>query len=176
MSIPWESPMWHDRVAIAFSYPRDGWVLMAIMTAAFNQHVVIHCSDVFPPFNNLIEWLNKIADKNLPAEFEIDEEGISKKLIAKESHLDEDEIELVIEGKYWREGSTEGENRIFLHCRTERHQLVEEFAERLSTWLKNDYDLFGFGYRCKEDYDDGYGFDLRQLDIQSLIEKLPNKG
>ena len=72
--------MWHGRIRIAIGYPSDGWVVMALLVTAYNQSVVIHCSDVFPPFDDLLDWLNQIADRDLPTELKIDEEGSVKRL------------------------------------------------------------------------------------------------
>lgn len=72
--LPWRLPFWNGRVTVAFSYAKSGWIQMALMATPFCKSVVVHCSDVFDPFPAMQMWLEKIARKELPADWEIDEE------------------------------------------------------------------------------------------------------
>jgi|AntRauTorcE11898_2_1112593.scaffolds.fasta_scaffold37234_3 hypothetical protein len=78
------------KLTVAFSYPSAGWVLMAMLVTDRNQHLVVSCSDVFEPFNDLVKWLHELADGNLPAEFEIDEEGRIKRFVVEQARSEEE--------------------------------------------------------------------------------------
>ena len=160
MDITWEAPFWNDKIAIALGYPRDGWLKMVWMTPVYNQLVSFDCSDVFQPFEDMVIWLEKIAANRLPATFYIDEEGEIKGITAARSHLEVDAIEIAITADF-------GAQQVF-RCRTSRVDFIHEFIKRFEAWLDDDYDLFGFGYRGKENYEDGYGFDLRSIDLSAL--------
>jgi hypothetical protein len=156
MSIPWSSPMWHDKITVTFSYPRGGWVLLTLLTPAFNQHVVVYCTDVFHPFTDLFEWLNKLADSQLPADFTINEEGSHTTFTAIDSGIEKDSIELFL--------TQNGSKEPVLRCRANRVQVIREFLRRYEQWLVEDYDVMSFG--------EGHGFDLRQIDISELKYKV----
>ncbi len=52
--------------------------------------------------------------------------------------------------------------------------MLHEFVGSLDAWLTRQYDPMKFGYRNHEDRDDGYGFDLRELNLNGLRSELTN--
>lgn len=79
----------------------------------------------------------------------------------------------MVDDPHSEDGAHGAKNRQFLRYRVDRLELVKEFAKRVGRWLREDYDPSGFGYRSDEDREDGYGFDLKLLDVQGLMRKLP---
>jgi len=173
MIIEWTSPMWQDRVRIALGYPRNGWVLLAIMTAAFNQHVVIHCSDVFCPFQDIHSWLSKIHAEDLPAQVAIHEEGHWKTLLATRYELDEDAIEFYIFDSPLANVAEDRPDDPLLRCRTNRLQFVKDVAEELQRWIRDDSSPKDYGGRSFDDKDgdfEAHEYYLRRIDLGSLFK------
>lgn len=171
MSIEWSSWMWEDRIRIALGYPRDGWVLLVFLTAAFNQHLIIHCSDVFCPFQKLSDWLRKIQSNELPAKISIDEEGQFKTLLALPSNTNPNIIEFYIStNPSWDESKDEDTDVVF-KCRTDRKQFVVDFATEVSRWIQEDWqpNLYGGrGYEeDEEEFAEAIGY-LKALNFDSL--------
>ena len=156
--------MWHGRISVAFGYPSDGWVMLVLMTPVFNQHVVIYCTDVWQPFDDLFIWLNSLADKKLPCEFSINEEGSTVNIHAKKSSLEADSIEITVTRNNVRTPS--------FHCRTNRVQLIHEFIKRFDRWIQEDYDMMHYGFRNQVDLEDGYGFNLQDINLLTLKSKV----
>ncbi len=158
--------MWEGRVAVSFGYPSYGWVLMAVLADAYNQSVIVHCSDVFPPFYEMVDWLRNIQSDHLPAKWEIDEEGHCKVFQVERWELDPSLVEFRVEDEFSDESDDAG--KILLRTRVHRRQLIREFASRFARWLREGYDPLGFGYRSQEDMEQGYGFNLREISLEGL--------
>jgi hypothetical protein len=168
-----ELPTSTSKIKVAFSYPSAGWVLMALLVTNYNQNLVVHCSDVFEPFTDLVNWLHKLADGNLPANFEIDEEGIVKHFVVEQAESQEDTVEFRVEGDRWDQQKQDYEFSHFIRCKLRRSQILGEFTRRLQEWLAHEYDPFKFGNRNERDLEEDYGFDLRQdIDIEKLAAKV----
>ncbi len=168
-----ELPTWTSKITVAFSYPSAGWVLMALLVTDYNQNLVVYCSDVFEPFTDLMNWLHKLANGKLPANFEIDEEGIVKQFIVEQAESQEDTVEFRVEGYRWDPQKQKSEFSHFIRCKLDHSQMLREFTRRLQEWLDNEYDPLKFGYRNERDLEEGYGFDLRQdIDIEKLSAKV----
>jgi hypothetical protein len=65
-----------DYVTVAFSRATAGWIQMVVMTISPVKTVAIACSDVHPPFAELVAWLRAMAD---PRRF-VEAECASKRL------------------------------------------------------------------------------------------------
>lgn len=138
MTTEWASWMWEDKVRVALGYPRDGWVLLAFLTAAFNQHFVIHCSDVFCPFPDIAAWLRQIKGNDLPAEVTIDEEGSLVSLHAMPFEARTDVFSFFISsGESWDKMNINSKEVVF-KCRPNRILFVNQFADEVVRWLRED--------------------------------------
>ena len=144
-----------ERVCVAFGYPRNGWVQMAVMADASNATTVL-CSDVYPPFSALLAWLHCLVEGNLPAEFTIDEESGLVTLRAQASPLGQHAVEftLVEHDGSAPLGATDlgSKAETVLRCHTDRVALAAEFARRLQRWLNEDYDRNEFGCGGIDDF------------------------
>jgi len=107
----WESCcLWDGKISVQFGFPADGWVLLSLLTTAYNGSLTIHLSDTYDPFWDMVDWLKEIADGNLPASFKIDEEGNYKELIVisyQGRYSAYADIEFRINGDYWDEEAKE---------------------------------------------------------------------
>jgi hypothetical protein len=174
----WEtSCLWDGKVSVHFGYPADGWVLLSLLTTAYNSSLVIHLSDTWDPFWDMVDWLKAIADDDLPAKFTIDEEGHSKTLIVSRytGHYGKySDIEFRINGDSWNEDRKETVENCYFLTRATRIQLLSEFTSRLEMWLRDDYDPAAWNHTEMEDDPNQPYADLRRLDIQGLKEKIQN--
>ena len=172
----WEETCeWDGKLSVHFGYPSYGWVLLSLLSTAYNEHLVIYLSDAFDPFWDLIDWLNQIADGNLPATFTIDEEGQCKELIVKNysGRFDKySDIEFRINGDRWNEAKGTTENVCYFLSRLNRSQFLNEFTLRLDRWLREDYDPNGWQIGLREDEPQNPYADLRNLGIGDLLRKV----
>lgn len=149
--IPYEDVNWDGAINICFSQAHVGWILLWVTTTAYLQSLTIYCSDVFPPFADMVKWLEAISEGQLPAAFNIDEEGDVKTLRAipaKNGYLD---FQIVDE-------ELEDEPNILLRARVLPRQLISEFVFKLELLLEKDYQA--------EDYP--YAPNLNELDLSKL--------
>jgi len=171
--------LWNGKLSVHFGYPEHGWVLLSLLTTAYNGSLVIDLSDVFDPFWELVDLINLVADNKLPASFKIDEEGCYKELIVKpysgryDSYAD---IEFRINGDYWNEEKKTYEVGCYFLTRLKRSQFVAEFTNRLEDWIKNDYDPEGWLRSDRENDPDDPLNDLRNLDLAVIKEKVRQAG
>jgi hypothetical protein len=155
------------------------WVLLSLLTTAYNRSLVVHLSDAFDPFWDMIDWLKAIAGNELPASFTVDEEGNCKEFIVRQysgRFSDDCDIEFRINGDHWIEESEKYEEACYFISRCSRAQLLDEFARRLESWLKEDYDPDAWNRSLREDNPANPYADLRNLDIQGLKRKLRSVG
>jgi len=172
----WDSTcLWDGKLSAHFGYPSSGWVLLSLLTTAYNGSLTIHLSDFYDPFWNLVDWLKAIADDDLPASFKIDEEGCYKDLIVRRYHgrfPTNADVEFRVNGDYWDEESNERKEGCFFLTRARRAQLLHEFIRRLDQWLREDYDADGWNRSWREEEPDNPFTDLKNLDIEGLRAKL----
>lgn len=172
----WESCcLWDGKISAQFGFPADGWVLLSLLTTAYNGSLTIHLSDTYDPFWDMVDWLKAIADGNLPASFKIDEEGNYKELIVRPyqgRYSEYADIEFRINGDYWDEEAEESKECCYFLSRAMRSQLLHEFTRRLDQWLTEDYDADGWNRSWREDDPDNPCTDLKNLDIAGLKEKI----
>ena len=134
---PWHYGIWDGKLSVAFGYAEYGWILMAIMTTTFNRSVVVHCSEVFDPFPDMQRWLEQIAHKQLPADWEIDEEG--KKTLLRVKDDNDNQLDFQV----WNYPYPEDPNyppQLKLRARIERTQLLKEFYRRFTRYVREDFD------------------------------------
>lgn len=117
----WEtSCLWNGKVSVHFGYPEDGWVLLSLLTTAYNGSLVVHLSDTSDPFWDMVDWLKAVADNRLPASFTIDEEGQHKEFIVTPysgRYLQDVDVEFRINGDCWNDVSKTTEHSCyFLSC------------------------------------------------------------
>lgn len=162
-------------MSVQFGYPADGWVLLSLLTTAYNGSLTIHLSDTYDPFWDLIDWLKAIAGHELPASFKIDEEGNYKELIVRSyqgKYSEYADIEFRINGDYWDEEAKEIREGCYFLSRAMRSQLLHEFTRRLDQWLMEDYDSNGWNRSWREDDPENPFTDLKNLDIAGLKAKM----
>jgi hypothetical protein len=170
-----ETCMWDGELSVHFGYASDGWVLMSLLTTAYLGHEVVHCSDVYDPFWDLVDWLDKIAKNDLPASITIDEEGVTKDLIASEysgrfSRFSDLEFRIVQNS--WSPDTEQWEKSRRFLCRCKRVQLVHEFASRLKRWLRYDYDKSHWNRSIQEDDPTNRYGDLNNLGIDRILKRI----
>ena len=172
-----ETCMWDGELSVHFGYASDGWVLMSLLTTAYLGHVVVHCSDAYDPFWDLVDWLEKIAKDDLPASFIIDEEGMTKKLIASAyvGFSSFSDMEFRVVENSWNSDTEKWEDSRQFLCRCTRVQLVHEFALRLKTWLRNDYDKSHWNRSIQEDDPENPFGDLNNLNVNRILRMIRKK-
>lgn len=146
---PYDDPWWDGKVTVCFSHATVGWVHLWISGTPYLQHITIFASDVFDPFIELVKWLEAIADNRLPAEFDIDEEGIGKKLSA--FPVDDERVDFLVQDAY------SDTNEIFLRLRVPKRQLVTEFVSKLDLFLQAYYEAEQWS-----------GANLKALDLSTI--------
>lgn len=70
-------------ISLAIEKCKSGWIPMTFSSRT--AWVMIYASDCFDPFQDIIDWLCKIARNELPAAITINEEGIEKTLHAEKA-------------------------------------------------------------------------------------------
>jgi len=173
----WETRWhWNGKISVQFGYASYGWVMLSLMTnASLNSSLVIHLSDVYPPFEDMIDWLKAIANNKTPVSFKIDEEGCYKELIVRpySGRYSEDvDIEFRIIGDTWDAEKKEVQEECVFLCRAKRSQLLDEFVRRLEQWLKEDYDPNEWHQTWRQDNPDDPLLDLRNLDITGIKARM----
>ena len=173
---PWHYGIWEGKLSVALGYAGWGWILMAIMTTTYNQSVVVHCSDVFDPFPDMQMWLQQIARRELPADWEIDEEGWKILLRVKADKGDQ------LDFQVWSYPYPENPKyppELKLRARIERIQLLSEFYRRFTRYVKEDFDPRHWFMVPDEEWDEREKIpDLRHLDLSVVkreIERVPNQ-
>ena len=170
-----ENSLWDGELSVHFSYASDGWVLMSLLTTSYLGHEVVHCSDVYDPFWDLVDWLDKIVKNDLPASMTIDEEGEIKELIvsAYSGRFSKfSDIEFRIVQNSWNSDTEQLEKSRRFLCRCKRVQLVHEFASRLKTWLRNDYDKSHWNRSIQEDDPMNRYGDLNNLGVDKILQRV----
>ncbi len=172
----WSSScLWDGKISVHLGYPSHGWVLLSLLTTAYNGSLVIHLSEVFDPFWEMVDWLKAIAEGNLPASFTIDEEGRCKEFIASSLAVESaqgSDIEFRVNGDFWNQEKEQLEERCCFLTKATRKQLLDEFSSRLESWLSRDYDQAGW----LGGDPDILCWDLRKLDLEGLKQSIQNMG
>jgi len=147
---------WESKISICFGYPRSGWILLAILSNAFNSYHVIQISDVFNPFPDMVSWISNIA-LGKSSILQIDEEGHYSYMTAR--IMDDTWFELIVEVDYQDVENelidTEFPLRKILAV-VNRKAFVKEFYRRFTDFLNHEYQ------------DDWADFDLRNLDLSPI--------
>lgn len=148
---------------------------MSLVAAFYDGTLTINMSEVYDPLWRMIDWLKAIADNQLPASLEIDEEGSRKELIVRRCKEFAD-IEFRVNGDHHDEITDEVHEGCFFLCQTTRSHFVREFCRRLEYWLQHDYDPEGWHKAWREDDPENPFTDLHNLDIAGLKEKIKAAG
>lgn len=108
----------------------SGWANMELSLGLSDR--VIYLSNVYPPFEPLIEWLKLIDQGNLPVQIEIDEEGIETCLTAypTESH---ERLYFTVSDKY-------DVTKVSIQAIINRIDLVNTFRDELRRFFAEDFD------------------------------------
>jgi hypothetical protein len=167
---PWHYGVWDGQLTVAFGYAESGWILMAILTTTFNRSAIIHCSDTYDPFPEMQKWLEKIARKEWPADWEIDEEGYITLLRAKPEK--EDNLDFQVWGYPYPE-NPKYPPKLVLRSRVERRQLLTEFYRRFTQYVREDFNPRRWNLESEE-YPDMLNQrpNLRQVDLSKVKDEL----
>lgn len=149
---PREDPVWQGKVTFSLSYPTVGWIVLTMTCTAFVQGVIIYCSHVRDPLPELIRWLDAVANDQLPAQFWIDEEGLTKTFRA--WPINANEFACEIRDGY---GDVEGQS-VFVYMQANKRQFLSEFLKRWDDFIANQFDPVEWEY----------GADLRTLDVSNI--------
>lgn len=170
--------MWEGQITICFSRPSAGWILMAILSTAFLKHHVIHLSDVFNPFPDMVAYLTDISNKK-PSKLRIDEEGEYSYLTA--WNIDNLWLELVVETEDYLETEKEGVDVVFskreVLAVVNRKNFMLEFDRRFKEFLYYDYTNLEWIDAPPGDYtpEEIADANLRSFDFSAIAEYLSIK-
>ncbi len=70
----------NQHVFVRLEMRKYGWSCLHVTIG--DRKVSIKLSQVFPPFETMLEWIKRVSGGDLPAQFDIDEEGTEKRLVA----------------------------------------------------------------------------------------------
>lgn len=146
---------------------------MAILSTAYNRHHVIHLSDVFDPFPDMVSRIGNIVHGK-SSTLRIDEEGVYSYLTA--WILDDDCFELIVETDYYDDEEKEGIDVAFVETKilavVNQKDFVREFYRRFQDFLLHDYSWFGWNNMDPEDCseEERAAADLRNTGL-SVIRK-----
>jgi hypothetical protein len=174
----WESePIhWRDRISVHFGYAQAGWITLSILPAGRGDGATADLSYVYSPFTDMLGWLEKIAEGEVPLSFDIDQEGSIKRFIVRPYHGNscKDDIEFRIVWFSYDESEENGET-CFL-TRLTRRELLNEFVYRFEEWRKNDYDPdeWDFYGMDTDEKEDASNKGLKNIVLQNLKEKIRN--
>lgn len=153
-SQPWSNGWWDGKLTVAFSHATAGWIQMALLTTTWTKGVIIHCSEPWSPFREMVKWLNNIADRRFPTVWDVYEEGWKRLLIV--HAYDEDKVDLQVWGE-----ETDCENppppKFYFRTRLDRIQLLHEFHRKFAQYVREDFDISEWsppdpwGYNSQED-------------------------
>jgi hypothetical protein len=111
---------------------------MALLTTALNNGVIIHCSEAWSPFRDMVKWLNNIAGRRYPTIWDIYEEGWRRLLIV--HAYDEDKIDLQVWGEM-TECREPPPPKFYFRTRLDRIQLLREFHRKFTRYVREDFDI-----------------------------------
>lgn len=107
-----------------------GWANMVITSGVSER--IIDLSNVFPPFEQILEWVKLVDNRTLPVQVEIDEEGINTCLSAYPTDSVEN-LFFVVHEKY-------DETNVSIQCIVNRDELVAAFRNELRRFFQEDFD------------------------------------
>ena len=119
-----------EKVAISFEMGEYGWPSLRMTPG--DRFVGIDLSGVFSPFRTMIEWLKMVDRGDIPAVFEIDEEGTIKILSAFNTN-DSERILLLVTDQY-------EDQQLFLDGIVGRQDFVGSFKIALRRFLEEKFD------------------------------------
>ncbi|MBF0528514.1 MAG: hypothetical protein HQK55_04440 [Deltaproteobacteria bacterium] len=140
---------WKSKITFCFGHAHSGWVLMAILSTARNEHQIIHLTHVFDPFPDLVAWIIAIA-KGTSKTLHIDEEGHYSYLTGRS--INAEWFELVVETDCYDESIQIGFVCQKILALVNRRELVKEFYRRFTDFLENEYKNDEWGLIRSENY------------------------
>jgi hypothetical protein len=111
-----------------------GWDYLAITVGA--DEVRIRISGVFSPYEVMLQWVRMVSQGDVPAEFDIDEEGTDKRLCALATG-DPERVWLRVIDPY-------DHMKVFVEGIVNRRQLAGAFEEELVRYFRNEFDALHF--------------------------------
>jgi hypothetical protein len=108
---------------------KKGSSMIQMYVKAGKKHALVMLSPVFPPFDDMLGFLENVQ-KEKEAAFEIDEEGKIKEFLVKNK---KEGIRFVI-----RDGLKQ--EKIFIECDCSKKQFLSEIATKLKAFLGTDFD------------------------------------
>ena len=171
----WSSPVWEGEVTICFSKASAGWVQMALLTTAFNQNHIVHLSEVFDPFANIVAWLREVTQGRFAKPLSINEEGVYTRLTV--YPFSNDLLEFRVEKSVFSPVDSSLGIQRALVCRVGRYSLVAEFHRRLRDFIRHDFQPGNWSagrwweYEMDEEIYPRWS-DLRRLDLSPLADWL----
>ncbi len=176
----WEkNAFWISKLSVHFGYAEAGWIPLSLVATFYDGSLTINMSEVYDPLWRMIDWLKAIADNQLPASLEIDEEGSRKELIVQRyegRYAEFADVEFRVIGDHHDEITDEVQEGCFFLCLTTLSHFVREFCRRLEYWLEHDYAPEGWHKVWREDDPENPFTDLHNLDIAGLKEKIKTAG
>lgn len=127
------------KFAIKLVMGEYGWAYLHLYLD--DDTVKIDLSNVYPPFDSMFEWVKRIARGDIPAQFDIDEEGEEKRLSALSTD-DPDRIFLRVTDAY-------DEEELFVEGIVSRAELVQAFREELPRFFSSEFNPEEWGGECE---------------------------
>lgn len=158
---PPREPRWFK---IFFHAPRAGWIPFTIAVASVD--VMIHTTEVFDPFHDIVRWLETLAGGG-DALCEIDMEGCFA-LLSVHSEPEPDRLRFTV----WID-----EEEVCPVCdlRLGRRELVGTFYRALlEVWEKPDPETFWLGWHYMEPTDVGR-YEIRSEVVEAYLGEVPGE-
>lgn len=115
-------------VEVSFINEGSGWISLVIKVNGSTAEISI--SDVFPPFEEMLRFLESVVSGNLPTFFRINEEGDFKAF--KAMSADNELVHIVLYDDLEPE-------IVFIDAVFDRKQLVSKFVTKLDSFIKAEW-------------------------------------
>lgn len=140
----------NQTLAFDFVMEKHGWAKLVFMLD--DKEFLIYLSDVLDPFQQFIYWIDDVAKNKLPAQINIDEEGIVTSLIA-EPYL-ENEIKIMVKRFAYDE--------VQFETIVSRPKFIKKFRLEFLRFFKQDFDVEHWGNRNFDPKTD-VSYDLKNI-------------
>jgi hypothetical protein len=160
--IPSTEPNWHETIQVRFDKNVFGLVPLDISSSPTFKPVTIFLSYHFEPFQDMKDWLEKVATCHLPASWLVQDEGPEKKNhLIWTSSLPDDQLDFRI-----TIGSDPTEaSQCVLKLVVKRKQLVKQFVKAFRIFVKENYRPEHWNMLS----------DLREIDLSDVMLKLKQR-
>lgn len=164
----WDSNFYDSAITLVLAPPDCGWIRLLLTGSGWTKTADVSFSGVYDPIPAFVDWFCAIAQDNLPACIDINEEGVFCSFVARPVKNRPDWMELHIYRSSARDEGAKDAKTLHL-SRCEKRQFVKEFHRRFTQWLQKDYIPEQWHHYGRHDDEDGeYCNDPRALNLEPL--------